>query len=311
MSNLRDVAHRQFLRLQDEICKAMATLDGHPFAEAQWDRPGGGGGRSRVIQDGRVFEKAGVNVSAVHGVLPPEARAAMRARKADLPDTDAFFATGISLVMHPHNPMAPTVHLNYRYFELGDGSEPAAWWVGGGADLTPAYLFEDDARHFHACHKQACDKHDPSFYPRFKRWCDDYFTLRHRGERRGIGGIFFDDLADRPALELFDFQRDCGEAFLSAYLPILERRLDLPFTDAQRQWQQLRRGRYVEFNLVWDRGTVFGLKTDARVESVLMSLPLTARWEVDHQPEPDSPEARLLAVLREPVDWIPLEPRSG
>lgn len=309
--SLRDLAHRRYLALQDKICAATSAVDGTSFGETSWDRPGGGGGRSRVIQEGAVFEKAGVNVSAVHGTLPPAARAAMRARKADLPDVDTFFATGISLVMHPYNPMAPTVHLNYRYFELGDGSEPAAWWVGGGADLTPSYLFDDDARHFHACHKAACDKHDPAFYPRFKRWCDDYFSLRHRGERRGVGGIFFDDLDDRPAEALFDFQQDCGQAFLDSYLPILDRRRDLPFTQEHRRWQQLRRGRYVEFNLVWDRGTVFGLKTDARVESVLMSLPLTARWEVDHQPEPGSEEARLVQVLREPVDWVPLTADPG
>ena len=310
MSDARARSHALFLELQDTICAAMAAADGTGFAETSWDRPGGGGGRSRVIQEGRVFEKAGVNVSAVHGELPEAARAAMRARNAPIGDDSRFFATGISLVLHPRNPMAPTVHANYRYFELGDAAAPAAWWVGGGADLTPAYLFDDDARHFHAVHKAACDAHDPAFYPRFKRWCDDYFHLRHRGERRGVGGIFFDDLADRPFDALHAFQRACGEAFVPAYLPILERRRDLPFTEEHRRWQQLRRGRYVEFNLVWDRGTVFGLKTDARVESVLMSLPLTARWEVDHHPAPDSPEARLLDALRDPVDWIPLDAPS-
>jgi coproporphyrinogen III oxidase len=308
MTDARDRAHALFLELQDQICAAMSAADGSPFAETAWERPGGGGGRTRVIQEGEVFEKAGVNVSAVHGELPEAARAAMRARSAPIGDDARFFATGISLVLHPRNPMAPTVHANYRYFELGDADAPTAWWVGGGADLTPSYLFEDDARHFHATHKAACDLYDPAFYPRFKRWCDDYFHIRHRGERRGVGGIFFDDLHDRPFEQLHAFQRSCGEAFVPSYLPILERRRDLPFTEAHRRWQQLRRGRYVEFNLVWDRGTVFGLKTDARVESVLMSLPLTARWEVDHEPTPGSDEARLLDALRQPVDWIPIEP---
>ncbi len=304
MTAIRDRAHALVLELQDQICEAMARVDGTAFEEITWDRPGGGGGRSRVLQDGAVFEKAGVNVSAVHGTLPPQAAAAMRARRdVALPDGAAFFATGVSLVLHPHNPLAPTVHANYRYFELQDGG---TWWFGGGADLTPAYLFEEDAVHFHRVHKEACDAHDPAFYPRFKRWCDDYFHVRHRGERRGIGGIFFDDLDDRDPEALLAFQRSCGEAFVPAYLPILERRMDLPYTEAHRRWQQLRRGRYVEFNLVWDRGTVFGLKTDARTESVLMSLPLTARWEVGHEPEPDSEEARMLEVLRTPVDWVPL-----
>lgn len=300
----RDRAHALYLELQDTICSAMAAEDGSAFVETSWDRPGGGGGRSRVLQGGNVFEKAGVNVSKVHGELPDAARAAMRARDLPVHEDPRFFATGISLVLHPHNPHAPTVHANYRYFELGDPQAPTAWWVGGGADLTPSYLYEDDARHFHAAHKAACDDHDPSFYPRFKRWCDDYFLIRHRGERRGVGGIFFDDLCDRPVQDLLAFQRSCGQAFVPAYLPILQRRRAAAYTQDQRRWQQLRRGRYVEFNLVWDRGTVFGLKTDARVESVLMSLPLTARWEVDHQPEPGSEEHRLLTVLREPVDWV-------
>lgn len=302
---IRDRAHALVRELQDTICSAMAEVDGTPFTETTWDRPGGGGGWSRVIQEGRVFEKAGVNVSAVHGTLPPQAAAAMRARRdVGVADNAPFYATGVSLVLHPRNPFAPTVHANYRYFELGDGED---WWFGGGADLTPAYLFDEDAVHFHATHKAACDAHDPAFYPRFKRWCDDYFNNRHRGERRGIGGIFFDDLDDRGPEAILAFQRSCGLAFIDAYRPIVERRKDTPFTEEHRRWQQLRRGRYVEFNLVWDRGTVFGLKTDARVESVLMSLPLTARWEVDHHPRAGSDEARMLEVLREPVDWVPLD----
>ena len=302
MSEMRDRASALVRDLQDQICSAMEAIDGTPFVQTSWERPGGGGGRTRVLQEGKVFEKAGVNTSAVHGTLPPAAAASMRSRKdVDLPDNAPFFATGVSLVLHPWNPRAPTVHANYRYFEVGDGS---TWWFGGGADLTPAYLFEDDARHFHQAHKQACDAHDPAFYPRFKAWCDEYFHVRHRGERRGIGGIFFDDLNDRDPSEIRAFLRSAGEAFVPAYEPIIQRRKDMLFSEANRTWQQLRRGRYVEFNLVWDRGTVFGLKTDARVESVLMSLPLTARWEVDHQPHPGSPEAQLVEVLREPRDWV-------
>ena len=289
---------------QATITGALEALDGTPFREDTWERPGGGGGWSRVLQGGRVFEKAGVNVSAVHGELTDQAAAAMRARKADLPDARHFFATGISLVIHPHNPMAPTAHANYRYFELGDGE---ACWFGGGADLTPAYLFEDDAVHFHGHLKDACDRTDPGFYPRFKAWCDRYFVLPHRGESRGVGGIFFDDLEPDETHDieaLHGFAADCAAAFVPSYLPIVERRHMLPFGEEQRRWQQLRRGRYVEFNLVWDRGTTFGLRTDARTESVLMSLPLTARWEYDHHPEPGSPEAQMLQVLREPRDWL-------
>ena len=214
-----------------------------------------------------------------------------------------FFAAGISLVFHPRSPMAPTVHANYRYFERGDGQQPGAWWFGGGAELTPSYLFEEDARHFHQVHREACDKHDPALYPRFKQWCDEYFFIKHRGESRGLGGIFFDNLNDRDQDACFAFVSDCARSFLPAYMPIIERRAALPATEAQRDWQQLRRGRYVEFNLVYDRGTLFGLRTNGRIESILMSLPLTARWEYMHAPEPGSEEARLLEVLQTPRDW--------
>jgi coproporphyrinogen III oxidase len=291
--------------LQDRICDALAALDGHAFREDAWERPGGGGGRSRVLQDGAVFEKAGVNVSVVHGELAPEAARAMGGGKALGENADlSFRAVGLSLVLHPWNPMAPTTHANYRFFQRGDGMTPGAWWFGGGSDLTPNYLFEDDVRHFHATHKAACDAHDPAYYPRFKAWCDTYFRIPHRGESRGLGGIFFDDLHDKPAAELLAFVQSCGDAFLPAYLPILARTKDLPYTEEHQRWQQLRRGRYVEFNLVYDRGTTFGLRTGGRVESILMSLPLTARWEYDQHPEPGSEEARLVKVLREPVDWL-------
>ncbi len=288
--------------LQDRICEGVSRLDGHSFKEDSWERPGGGGGRSRVLQDGNVFEKAGVGVSVVMGELSKEA--ALQMGGGQHIDDLSFHAVGLSLVMHPRNPMAPTVHCNYRYFERGDGSAPGSWWFGGGADLTPSYLFEEDAVHFHQVHKDACDAHDEAFYPKYKAWCDEYFYLKHRKEARGIGGIFFDNLNDRPAEQCLAFAKSCGDAFLPAYLPIMERRKDASFTDAQRDWQQLRRGRYVEFNLVWDRGTKFGLRTDGRIESILMSLPLTARWEYMHEPEPGSQEARMVEVLETPREWL-------
>jgi coproporphyrinogen III oxidase len=290
-------------RTQDAVCEAMAEVDGGEFREDEWEREGGGGGRSRVLQDGAVFEKAGVNASVVHGVLSESAALAMRSTRT-LPSGELpFFATGVSLVLHPHNPMAPTVHANFRYFEIAGGAEPGTWWFGGGADLTPSYLFEEDARHFHGAWRDVCVAHGED-YPRYKRWCDEYFFLAHRGERRGVGGIFFDDLDHRPADALLAFVEACGRAIVPAVRPILERRHDLPFLPEHKRWQQLRRGRYVEFNLLYDRGTTFGLRTSARVESVLMSLPLTARWEYDAQVVPDSEESRLLEVLRDPVDWL-------
>ncbi len=287
-------------RVQDEICAALSRLDGKSFREDVWQREGGGGGRTRVLQDGAVFEKAGVNTAVVHGELPAEAEAAGGKAAKDR----RFFAAGLSLVLHPHNPFAPTVHANYRYFERGAAASPEAWWFGGGADLTPSYLFAEDARHFHQTLKSACDAHDPAFYPRFSRWCDDYFFIKHRGERRGVGGIFFDELCDRPAKEILSFVESCAGAFLPSYLPIAERRKDTPWAPEHKRWQALRRGRYVEFNLVYDRGTTFGLKTGGRVESILMSLPLTARWEYDAAPPAGSPEAELVEVLETPRAWV-------
>ncbi|MEE2960418.1 MAG: oxygen-dependent coproporphyrinogen oxidase [Myxococcota bacterium] len=289
--------------LQDEICAGLSELDDSSFREDSWERPGGGGGRSRVIQDGSVFEKAGVNVSVVHGELSDRAVASMGGGKGADDEARAFFATGISLVLHPRNPMAPTVHANYRYFERGDGQTDGHWWFGGGADLTPAYLFDEDAAHFHQTLKRVCDDFDLNYYPRFKKWCDDYFFIKHRGESRGVGGLFFDDLHDRPKDEVFQFVRGCGESFLNSYLPIIQRRKDTAFDEAHRHWQQIRRGRYVEFNLVYDRGTTFGLQTDGRIESILMSLPLTSRWEYCHSPAEGSEEARLVEVLKTPQSW--------
>ena len=200
--------------------------------------------------------------------------------------------------------MAPTVHANYRYFERGEGEKPGSWWFGGGADLTPSYLFEEDAVHFHTVLKNACDRHEVADYGAYKTWCDDYFHIKHRGERRGLGGIFFDDLNSASKHECFAFVEDCAQSFLSGYLPILERRKDLTYTEQQKDWQQIRRGRYVEFNLVYDRGTKFGLTTNGRIESILMSLPLTSRWEYCHEVASGSEEERLLQVLREPKDWL-------
>ena len=223
----------------------------------------------------------------------------------ELKGTDLdFFATGISLVLHPKNPMAPTVHANYRYFERGEGQKPGSWWFGGGADLTPSYLFEEDAIHFHQVHKNVCQRHEVADYDKFKKWCDDYFFIKHREERRGLGGIFFDDINGASREECFDFVTDCAESFLESYLPILNRRKDLEYSEKQKQWQQIRRGRYVEFNLVYDRGTTFGLTTNGRIESILMSLPLTSRWEYCHEVEVGSEEERLVKLLRKPADWL-------
>jgi coproporphyrinogen III oxidase len=296
-------AHMQSLvtEAQAALVAKLEAVDRTTFRRDTWVREGGGGGTSCVLQGGQVFEKAGVNVSTVHGVLSTEAARAMGGGK-HLGDTALdFFACGLSVVIHPHNPMAPTAHFNYRYFERGEG---AAWWFGGGADLTPSYLFVDDVKHFHRVHKEACDRHDPAFYPKFKAWCDQYFVIAHRGERRGVGGIFFDDLNDREPEKLLAFVRDCAQAFTTAYVPLVEKRCRMPFTDQQKAWQQLRRGRYVEFNLVYDRGTLFGLRTNGRIESILMSLPLTARWEYDAAPEAGSPESELTEVLRTPRDWL-------
>ena len=278
--------------LQAEICGALEQLDGSGrFREDEWERPGGGGGRSRILEEGAVFEKAGVNVSAVYGELSEAFASRMPG------EGRAFFAAGISLVFHPRSPLIPTTHANLRYLEHG----PKAWF-GGGADLTPYYLFDEDAAHFHRTLKDACDRHGADRYPRFKKWCDEYFWLRHRGEARGVGGVFFDNLEGDLEREL-RFVQDLGRALLPAYLPIAERRRGLPYSPEERGWQEIRRGRYVEFNLVYDRGTTFGLETQGRVESILMSLPPRVRWVYDHQPAPGSEEARLVEVLRAPREW--------
>jgi coproporphyrinogen III oxidase len=290
---MRSQTQEFFSYLQDKICRAIEEVDGEArFREDNWVREGGGGGRTRVMEEGAVFEKAGVNFSAVEGVLPEEF-----AKKIELGEGREFFATGVSLVLHPRNPYAPTVHANFRYLEKGD-----ARWFGGGSDLTPYYPFREDARHFHRAFKEACDKHDPDYYPRFKKWCDEYFIIKHRNETRGVGGIFFDYLQGDME-RLFAFVKDAGEAFLPAYLPIVELRRHQSYGEREREFQLIRRGRYVEFNLVYDRGTIFGLETRGRTESILMSLPPLARWVYDYKPEPDSAEAEAWTYFK-PQDWV-------
>ncbi|KAJ3102784.1 hypothetical protein HDU96_009526 [Phlyctochytrium bullatum] len=280
------------------------------FFQDKWFRKEGGEGLSCVLQDGKVFEKAAVLHSVVHGPAPDRLMAQMRARMKEGLDPAGkynMFAAGISLVIHPTNPHNPTVHLNYRYFELAEEGKdkPVAWWFGGGCDLTPTYLYEEDAVHFHKEIKSACDAHDPNYYPKFKKWCDDYFHITHRGERRGVGGIFFDDLDNKDPEEIFAFVKSCGRAFVKQYAPIVERRMNMPFTEEMKRWQRIRRGRYVEFNLVHDRGTKFGLATPgARIESIMASLPLNARWEYGHSVPEGTDEQKLLEVLKKPREWV-------
>jgi coproporphyrinogen III oxidase len=284
--------HDYLAGLQEHTVTALEVLDRKGFVRDSWQRAEGGGGTSCILEEGQVFERAGVNFSRVHGArLPPSASAA-RPQLAGR----AYEAMGVSLVLHPRNPYCPTVHMNVRFFSAGD-----TWWFGGGMDLTPYYGFEEDARHFHATCKKALDAVGPGYYPRFKRWCDEYFYLRHRGEPRGVGGIFFDDLADERAFEL---TKSVGDHFLAAYVPILERRKELVFGARERSFQAYRRGRYVEFNLVYDRGTLFGLQSGGRTESILMSLPPRADWRYDWKPEPGSPEERLYTEFLKPRDWV-------
>ena len=295
---------------QDSICKAIEDIDGTKFRQDTWVREDGGGGITRVMQDGNVWEKAGVNVSVVYGSMPPEAYRAATGNADALKGKDnlgrvPFFAAGISSVMHPRNPHAPTMHFNYRYFETEEWNGlPGQWWFGGGTDITPSYVDVDDMKHFHGTYKKVCDRHDPTYHAKFKKWCDDYFLIGHRGERRGLGGIFFDDLNDKDPETILKFSTDAVNSVVESYCPIVVKHKDDAFTPEQKEWQQLRRGRYVEFNLVYDRGTTFGLKTGGRIESILMSLPLTASWMYDKQPVPGSPEADLLDACKNPRTWV-------
>jgi coproporphyrinogen III oxidase len=299
---LTDRAATFFRELQLAICERLETMDGRArFVEDAWTRDGGGGGKTRVLAGGAVFEKAGVNFSDVEGELPEDFA-------KHLPgDGRRFRATGVSLVIHPQSPMIPTTHANFRCLEKG-----GARWFGGGADLTPYYPWREDVEHFHRTLKTACDRHDPGYYPRFKAWCDEYFFLPHRGETRGVGGIFFDYQKgdDHPIEQVFEFVRDAGKAFIDAYAPIVERRLAEPWGAAEREFQEWRRGRYVEFNLLYDRGTIFGLKTQGRIESILMSLPPHVRWEYDRKVPAGSREAGLSDYLR-PTDWLGLGPEPA
>jgi len=300
---MKNKFYKYIEQLQDKITSKLEEVDGlAKFHEDLWERPEGGGGRTRAIENGAVFEKGGVNISAVHGELPKAMQAFFQVADSN------FFACGLSLVLHPKNPMAPTVHANWRYFEMYDKQDHLIdSWFGGGQDLTPYYLFEEDAIHFHQICKIACDKHNPNFYPDFKKKCDTYFYNAHRKEGRGVGGLFFDYCKATKTMSLegwFRFVSEIGNSFLEAYIPIIEKRKNQNFTKENRTWQEIRRGRYVEFNLVHDKGTLFGLKTNGRIESILMSLPPTVQWKYNHHPEVGSDEEKLMSVLKNPKEWI-------
>ena len=289
-----------FLALQQRIVAALEALDGIAFRTDSWQRPEGGGGISRVIEEGGLFERGGVNFSRVQGSALPASASAARPQLSGR----RYDAMGVSLVLHPRNPYCPTVHMNVRCFvAMQEGADPI-WWFGGGMDLTPYYGFEEDARHFHAICKRALEDFGADCHARYKRWCDEYFYLKHRAEPRGVGGIFFDDLAEPDFETCFALVRSVGDHFLAAYAPIIERRRAMPWSDAERAFQCYRRGRYVEFNLVYDRGTLFGLQSGGRTESILMSLPPAVTWRYDWKPAPGSPEAKLYTDFLKPRDWV-------
>tara|TARA_B100000768_G_scaffold176170_1_gene188550 strand:+ start:6513 stop:7418 length:906 start_codon:yes stop_codon:yes gene_type:complete len=300
---MKEQFYQYIENLQDSITSKIEEVDGlAKFEEDIWQRQEGGGGRTRVIENGAIFEKGGVNISAVHGELPEVLRKQFNV------DEGTFFACGLSLVLHPINPMIPTVHANWRYFEMYDTTgKMVTQWFGGGQDLTPYYLFDEDAIHFHTVCKNVCDSYSPDFYSTFKKNCDDYFWNAHRDEARGVGGLFFDYLKATNSftiLDRYNFVTAVGASFLDSYLPIVQKRKDISFTILQKDWQEIRRGRYVEFNLVHDRGTLFGLKTNGRIESILMSLPPVVQWKYNHHPEKESEEERLIIVLRNPKEWL-------
>ncbi len=297
--------------LQNSICNALEAVDGKAkFIEDEWKREEGGGGKTRVMANGNIFEKGGVNTSVVFGDVTDAMRSQLKI------EGDKWWACGISIVLHPINPFVPTIHCNYRMFDVSKETE-VAWpagmeghtiWYGGGTDLTPYYFFEEDAKHFHHTYKNVCDEFDASFYPTMKKNCDDYFVNTHRNnERRGIGGIFYDHLRPNEKYDadlLFQFSQSCGNAFVNSYLPIVEKRKNTPYQQEHKHWQEIRRGRYVEFNMLHDRGTLFGIKTNGRTESILMSLPPTVRFEYNYQPEPGSEEDKLLQVCLHPREWV-------
>ncbi|MGH8660658.1 MAG: oxygen-dependent coproporphyrinogen oxidase [Burkholderiales bacterium] len=293
-------AVKQFLTgLQQEIVASLSGIDGRAFRRDEWSRPEGGGGVAQVIEDGNVFERGGANFSHVHGASLPPSASASRPELAGR----SFEAMGVSLVLHPRNPYVPTVHLNVRFFVARKEGAAPAWWFGGGMDLTPYYPFAEDARHFHRACREALAPHGADCYPRYKRGCDDYFYLRHRAEPRGIGGVFFDDLREPDFAACFALTRSVGSGFLPAYLPIVQRRRALAYGERERAFQAYRRGRYVEFNLVYDRGTLFGLQSGGRTEAILMSLPPRAEWRYDWKPAPGSPEEKLYTEFLVPRDW--------
>ncbi len=298
MSLTKESIAEWFKSLQDDICNGLESLDGTgKFQEDKWTRPEGGGGRSRVITNGQVIEKGGVNFSAVEGPTPQKILDALK-----LPEAD-FFASGVSIVLHPNSPMTPIIHMNVRYFEMSDGT----YWFGGGIDLTPHYVVKDDAKRFHEYLKETCDKYDPEYYPKFKKWADDYFFIKHRDETRGIGGIFFDRLKEddtHSKEDIWEFVKAVGNTFVPAYSEMVNRSKTIEFGEAEKAWQHHRRGRYVEFNLVWDKGTKFGLDTNGRTESILMSLPPQANWTYQHQVETNSREAETLSLLKKDIDWV-------
>ncbi|MDR0265799.1 MAG: oxygen-dependent coproporphyrinogen oxidase [Sphingobacterium sp.] len=288
-----------YKEIQDEICQALEKLDGSArFEEELWEREGGGGGRTRIIQNGNIFEKGGVNFSSVYGKLPEAIKKSFGVNEDD------FFATGVSIVIHPNNPWVPIIHMNIRYFELNDQIR----WFGGGIDLTPHYVDEEEAHYFHRQLKTVCDQHDATFYDKFKNWADDYFYIRHRQETRGIGGVFYDKLnTEKTGMsmeDIFAFSCDLGRTFAPTYSALVKKNRHKSFTEQQKNWQLIRRGRYVEFNLVWDSGTKFGLETNGRIESILMSLPSQANWVYDYRPEEGSEEAKTLSLLRKGINWI-------
>jgi coproporphyrinogen III oxidase len=294
-----------FKNLQDDICLALENADGTAkFKTDNWQRNDGGGGRSRIIEAGKVIEKGGVNFSEVFGNLPQNIKNALKV------NGDFFYATGVSIVMHPHNPFVPIIHMNVRYFEISDAIDSSvsnAAWFGGGIDLTPHYIFVQDAKYFHEQLKHSCDKFDPSYYPLFKKWADDYFFNKHRNETRGVGGIFFDRLAadDKHTLEnRFDFVKEIGSSFAPIYTHLMSKFANNAYDETNKQWQLMRRGRYVEFNLVYDKGTKFGLDTNGRIESILMSLPPLASWLYDFKPSPNSMEEKTLNLLKKDLDWV-------
>ena len=289
------------LKLQEDICEELAAEDGGgAFREDRWERPGGGGGRSRVLADGKVFEQAGINFSHVFGSQLPPSATASRPELAGR----SFQALGVSLVIHPHNPYVPTSHANVRFFVAERAGAEPVWWFGGGFDLTPYYGYEEDCVHWHRIARDACQPFGKDVYPRYKSWCDEYFRITHRNEPRGVGGLFFDDLNEWPFETCFAFVRRVGDNYTTAYKPIVRVRKDTPFGERERDFQLYRRGRYVEFNLVYDRGTLFGQQSGGRTESILMSLPPLVKWRYDWSPEPGTPEARLYEVFLKPRDWL-------